>query len=112
MRPAIRALQLPDDEKPLLVDPKPPREVEELEPDELDDVPTRLAEVLLLELLVLDLLLLELLVLELLGLLPQEPLRRRHGSCCAGAAGVAAFGGCAAACWLGGRHSALRAGIM
>jgi hypothetical protein len=93
-------------------------------------VPTRLADVLLLELvdLVLELLELGLLVLvrdevnpveiELPGRrelerqrslfeddepqfqLPQEPLRRRHGSCCAGAAGAAAFGGCAA-CWLG-----------
>jgi hypothetical protein len=115
-----KAAQLPE-EKPLLVDPKPPRDVVE-EPDELDEVPTRLADELLLELV-------ELLVLvrdevnpveiELPGRrelerhrslceddepqfqLPQEPLRRRHGSCCAGAAGDAALGGCAAACWLG-----------
>ena len=69
---AVRA-QLP--EKPTLLDPKPPRDVVE-EPDELDEVPTRLADVLLLELVepleLVELLVLERPVLELLVLVRDE----------------------------------------
>src|SRR6185436_13187374 len=118
--------QLPDEENPRLVDPKPPRDVDELDVPEVDLKPT-LPEAGLV-----------LLLVDLVGdsavetepegrfdvergqsedderelqfQLPQER-RRRHGSSGAAPGGRGtAWAGCAAAgC---GRHSLLRAGIM